>query len=188
MSLDQRPTLWANGPTCRSQGQAKRRPWYTDRLQRSKPCKGDLHSLEPLEKLFREWLTNSLDRARLFWHTRPQPTRPEDSRGFNGRVVTCPWFTVAPSRCGPSGAGRCRARSHQVPRLTSPPKLLGRARPGQSKRRAECWRCGVDGGPFGWKPGPGDPSVDSSECLGKRLRHEGPQDTEVAPAATASRS
>src|SRR3954452_22339188 len=122
----------------------------------------------PLEfspKKFHHWLTNSLDHSHHFWHTRPQPTRPEDSRGFNGRVVTCPWFTVAPSRCGPSGAGVCRARSHQVPRLASPPKLLGRARLVQPKRRAECWRCGIDGGPFGWKPGPGDSSVDVNECL-----------------------
>src|SRR3954469_21877671 len=96
--------------------------------------------------------------------------------------------TVAPPRCGPSGAGLCRARSHQVPHL-----LLRRNCPGElgldnATRRAECWRRGIDGGPFGWKPGPGEASVDASECFGKRLRHEGPQDTEVVPAATASRS
>jgi hypothetical protein len=72
------------------------------------------------------------------------------------------------------------------PASASPPTLLGRARPEQSTRRAECWRCGVDGGPFGWKPGPGDSSVDVGECHSwQSSRHEGPQDTEVAPAAAA---
>src|SRR3954470_1324053 len=55
------------------------------------------------------------------------------------------------------------------PASASPPKLSGRARPGPWARRAECWRRGIDGGPFGWKPGPGEASVDASERQRKRV-------------------
>jgi hypothetical protein len=91
----------------------------------------------------------------------PQPTRPEDLRGFNGRVVTCHGH-------GSSAPVRSKRRWQMSrslapgPTSTSPPKLSGRARPGQWARRAECWRRGIDGGPFGWTPGPDYASVDAN--------------------------
>jgi hypothetical protein len=54
--------------------------------QRGRPACELTHQIK---NFLAKWLTNSLDLLHLLWHTRPQPTRPEDLQGFNGRVVTC---------------------------------------------------------------------------------------------------
>jgi hypothetical protein len=155
--------VWANGPTCYSQGRQPLDPSAPKKHFPKAPTGRPAREPHTIKNFLANWLTNSLDRARHFWHTRPQPTRPEDLQGFNGRVVTCHGHgSSAPVR---SKRRLCLSRSLAPgPASTSPSKLSGRARPGQWARRAECWRRGIDGGPFGWKPGPGDSSVDANEC------------------------